>query len=42
VRHLGLLLKDGAHQARKACVDLDDLLELVQDQHHLALALTAS
>ncbi len=39
VRHLGLLLKDGAHQAREVCVDVNDLLELIQDQHDLAFAL---
>ena len=39
MRHLRLLLEDGAHQAGEAGVDVDDLLELVHDQHHRALAL---
>ena len=41
MRDLGLLLEDGAHQPRQRRIDVDDLLELVEDQRHAALALGA-
>ena len=39
VAHLGLGLEDGAHQVREPLVERDDLLELVEDDHHAPLAL---
>ena len=39
VAHLGLGLEDGAHQVREPLVEGDDLLELVEDDHHAPLAL---
>ena len=38
---LGLLLEDRAHELGQRRVDVDDLLELVEDQRHAALALGA-
>ena len=39
MRDLGLLLEDGPHQLREIGVDVDNLLELVEDEDDLALAL---
>ena len=38
MRDLGLALEDRAHQLRQAGVDLHDLLELVEHEQDLALA----
>ena len=41
MRDLRLLLEDRAHQPRQPRVDVDHLLELVEHERHLALALGA-
>ena len=41
MRDLGLLLEDRAHQPRQPRVDVDDLLELVEHERDLALAVGA-